>query len=367
MKVQYLVNIPSPYRVDFFSELSKYVELTVIYERRSASDRDERWIGEKKSSYKEIYLDAQPIGTDNSISLKVIKVLDLQADVIVIGMYSTLTSMIAQSYLRARKKPYVINSDGGFVGRESSIKKYIKTKLISGAEWWLSTGKKTSQYLEYYGAQKEHIYTYPFSSIHEKDVVYRTDEEKKEMKKNLGFNNETVVLSVGQFIPRKGYDILLNAATQLSQTIKWVIVGGKPTNEYLELVRKYQLKNVIFIDFLKPNELYKYFIAADLFVLPTREDIWGLVINEAAAFGLPIVTTDRCIAGSEIIQNGTNGIVVKANSIEDLKTGINCILSTKFQSEFDRKKAVDIALNYTIENMAKIHAEIFSEIKGKKK
>lgn len=364
MKVQYLVNIPSPYRVDFFSELSKYVELTVIYERRKASDRNEKWTEKKCVNYKEIYLDARPIGTDNSVSFKVIKALDLRADLIVIGMYSTLTSMIAQNYLKAKSKPYVINSDGGFVSEENALKKYVKKRLISGANWWLSTGNKTSQYLEYYGARKNYIYTYPFSSIHKKDIVYRTDEEKTAMKHKLGIASDNVVLSVGQFIHRKGYDILLKAAAQMDKTIKWIVIGGQPTQEYKELMETYKINNVEFMDFMEPRELYEYFIAADLFVLPTREDIWGLVVNEAVAFGLPVVTTDRCIAGNEIIQDGVNGVIVKANSVEDFKAGVEYALSSKFKNEFNRSDAISIALKYTIENMAKTHADIFSRIKG---
>ena len=99
-------------------------------------------------------------------------------------------------------------------------------------------------------------------------------------------------------------------------------------------------------------------------MLPTREDIWGLVVNEAVAFGLPVVTTDRCIAGNEIIQDGVNGVIVKANSVEDFKAGVEYALSSKFKNEFNRSDAISIALKYTIENMAKTHADIFSRIKG---
>ena len=54
-------------------------------------------------------------------------------------------------------------------------------------------------------------------------------------------------------------------------------------------------------------------MASDLFVLPTREDIWGLVINEAMSFGLPIITTRKCIAGTELITDGENGYLLEAD------------------------------------------------------
>ena len=63
------------------------------------------------------------------------------------------------------------------------------------------------------------------------------------------------------------------------------------------------LKNVYFIPFQNSDIIELYFKAADLFVFPTREDIWGLVINEAMANALPIITTDRCVAGLELIEN----------------------------------------------------------------
>ena len=50
MKVLYLANIPSPYRVDFFNELGQQIDLTVIFERETASDRDENWMKKKKQT-----------------------------------------------------------------------------------------------------------------------------------------------------------------------------------------------------------------------------------------------------------------------------------------------------------------------------
>ena len=51
---------------------------------------------------------------------------------------------------------------------------------------------------------------------------------------------------------------------------------------------------------------------------PTREDIWGLVINEALAAGLPVITTNRCGAGLELIKNNENGFLVNVEDIDEL-------------------------------------------------
>ena len=52
--------------------------------------------------------------------------------------------------------------------------------------------------------------------------------------------------------------------------------------------------------------------------MPTREDIWGLVINEALAYGLPTITTERCVAGLELIEDGVNGLLVPVGDVEAL-------------------------------------------------
>ena len=80
--------------------------------------------------------------------------------------------------------------------------------------------------------------------------------------------------------------------------------------EYINYISEHQLTNVFFFDFMNKELLFKYYQISDLFVLPTREDIWGLVINEAMANGLPIITTDKCVAGKELIND--NGYIISS-------------------------------------------------------
>ena len=76
MRVLFLTNIPAPYRVDFFNELGKECDLTVLYERSTASDRDNRWISDTNKNFKSIFLKSVNIRQDAGLSFDVIKFLN---------------------------------------------------------------------------------------------------------------------------------------------------------------------------------------------------------------------------------------------------------------------------------------------------
>ena len=337
MKVLYLTNLPAPYTVEFLSELGKLCDLTVIYERRSASDRDKNWHSDIKPNYKEIYLSGIEVGTENSFCPSVKKYLRDDFDRIIIGMYSTYTAMIANNYLRRKNIPFIISTDGGFIGNENLFKRKLKIRLISSAEAWLSPGKLTDEYLVHYGARKKDIYRYPFSSLSSSDIVEKpiTFLEKQKYREGLGFEkNKLLFIGVGQFIYRKGWDLLVKAinTSKLLQNIQFVIIGGTE-QRFIEnlkegVVSAHALipENVKVLPFMPKEKLYKCYHASDAFVLPTREDIWGLVVNEAMAAGLPVVTSDRCNAGLELIVHGQNGYIYRNEAVTDLKDKLECLV-----------------------------------------
>ena len=90
MNVLYLTNLPAPYRVDFFNELGKEVNLTVLYERQTAGDRDARWRSRNAENFRELYLGGVKISAAASFSRNVLHYLkDNSFDVRIIGGYST--------------------------------------------------------------------------------------------------------------------------------------------------------------------------------------------------------------------------------------------------------------------------------------
>lgn len=366
MKVLFLTNLPSPYRVEFFSELGKKCELTVLYERSSASDRDKNWTASSENTYQEIYLKGLEIGTDNSFCPNVIHYLKPEYDIIVIGMYSTYTAIVAMLWMKLNHIQYVISTDGGFIRKESKIAKILKTLLLSSASFWLGTGESARKYLCYYGAKNERIFDYPFTSIYKDDIVQNEFgiNEKKELREKLKINANKVIISVGQFIPRKGFDILLESCSAILDTnTVLLIIGG--TREELEVVTSKKIpKNVKVYPFMSKHQLFQYYLAADLFVLPTREDVWGLVVNEAMACGLPVLTTNRCVAGLEMISPGNNGWIIPVDDVNALSTNITKILCQP-SLQIHANDAIKCAQRYTYQKMADRHYEIFKEITSK--
>ncbi len=358
-RVLFLTNYPSPYRVRFFDELGKYMDVTVLFSDpvESITHRNEAWFEDGRGGFHPVQLTGSPVRGEYFCP-GVSKWLKKPYDAIVIGGYSSPTAIWAMVHLWLRKIPFYMEVDGGLIRQEGKLKYRIKKALVQMANEWLSTGAYPTKYLVHYGAKEEKVRFYPFSSLYEADILPEavSQEEKAALRRELGIFQKRMILAVGQCIPRKGFDILLKAAKGLPEDTAVCIVGGEPTEEYLRLREELGLDQVFFPGFQKKENLAKYYRAADLFVLPTREDIWGLVINEAMAYGLPVITTDRCVAGLELVENGVNGYLVP---VEDEKT-LGEKMREALQGDLGEMGAASLQKirPYTIENMAKAHVEI---------
>lgn len=357
-----MTNIPSPYRVDFFNELGKYCQLTVVFERETAKDRNKKWKSDEFTGFTSVFLKSIKVRDDASFSLGILSILKEKYDIIILGGYASPTYGIAMEYLKLRKIPFVMNADGGFVKKDRKIIHRIKSHYISMAKAWLSTGRLTDQYLMYYGAKQEFIYRYPFTSVKMRDLVPPDVYKKGILKRQLGIAEEKMVLAVGQLIPRKGVDLLINAAEAISGDAGIYIVGGEPSIELSRMAEERRGGCIHFLDFMSKKELLKYYQAADVFVFPTREDIWGLVLNEAMSCGVPSVASKFSIAAAEMIEDGENGFIINPLDSREIIEKINCLLADEKLAAKMGQKAFDTSKIYTIEKMAIRHMEIFNEL-----
>ncbi|NVY96195.1 glycosyltransferase family 4 protein [Lactobacillus sp. DCY120] len=331
MKILFVTNLPSPYRVEFFSELAKECDLTVLYDYRSSTERNPLWKAQSQNNFKSVFLKGLHFGTHWCLSWAIIKYLKQDFDLVIISSYEGLTEQLAISYLRQHRIPFALSSDGGFIGDDFWLKKKLKTYLIGSASYYFSPGKFTDKYLEYYGAQATQIYHYPFTSLYQREILPRTlsvaEKQQLRRKLNLPGLDYNLVISVGVPIRRKGFDLLVQAIEALDDPRTKLLLVGASRAEYEKTLGRKLSSKVLVVDFLTKPQLWKYYQAVDVFVLATRYDIWGLVINEALANGLPVITTDRCGAGLELIENGVNGYLVKSESVAALRQALELTLA----------------------------------------
>lgn len=359
MKVLFVTNVPSPYRVDFFNEWGKTADLTVLFERRRAGDRDRNWLGEKARHFTPVYMDIRPLGTDKSMGLAIIREIKSRTfDALFLTGYSSPSVMLAIAYCRMRHIPYCLESDGGLMKQDGFFLRGLKRYLLGGARLHFTTAESHIQYLHTLGIAADRIVKYPFTSLWEKDMADHVPaaDEKAVLRTALGVTEKRMVLSVGRFVPGKGYEVLLRAADKLPDDAGLYIVGGTPPEEYVHLLDSGLRARVHFVDFMGKEALKRWYAAADLFVLPTLSDVWGLVVSEAMAQGLPVLTTDRCVAGLELIKEGLNGGIVPAGDEKALGASLELLMGG------DRLRAMgEEALRtirpYTIERMAAAHQE----------
>lgn len=355
MRILYLTNIPSPYRIDFFNKLSEKNEVTVLFERPFDKDRNKNWTKNKQIKFNAVHIEKKR---------DIIKYLNLfKKDIIVITNYSDFNETLAIFYMKMKKIKFFLEIDGGIIKNDNYLKKFLKKYLISSASRYLSPSSEADNYLINYGAKKEKIFRYNFSSVTETDLNKNLSllDKKNELKKQLKITEDKVIIAVGQFIYRKGFDILIKASSKISGDVGIYIIGDNPSKEYIDLCENVGTKNIHFVGFQDSESLKNYYVVSDLFVLPTREDIWGLVINEAISFGLPTITTNNCLAGLALIEDGQNGYIVDVDNVEQLASVINQVITDDNLQQQIRKNNLELAKEYTIENMTTMHEKIFGE------
>lgn len=150
----------------------------------------------------------------------------------------------------------------------------------------------------------------------------------KNLRDELGLKEEKVILYLSRIVQRKGLDYLIRAFAMLEKetNVALLIVGDGPFRKECEnLAKELKVKNAYFVGYVKDQP--SYFKNCDIFVLPAIREPWGLVINEAMAFGKPIVTSDGVGAAYNLVIDEYNGYVVKTKNVQDLYKALYKIIS----------------------------------------
>ena len=339
---------PAPYRVEIFKSLMERFDCDVFFSFATGDDRKKEWFMEGGYNLLE---DIEGLKRYNS-SVKNLK----SYDAVLIYEYSDVNAIKLILRCIKQRVPYFINCDGVMLFEHGNfIKNIVKRFLIKHATAYFAGSKHAKNYFLGYGAKEENIYFHNFTALHECDILKApiSATKKRELREKLGLPVDAkICIAVGRYIPLKRYDVLLRLWKRMPQYSYLLLIGGGPEkNNYERIISDDSLNNVILEDFHPFQELLEYYKAADLFLHPTSYDVWGLIINEAMACGLPVVVTDTCVAGLELIVSGENGFVTHLGDDEDFISKAQLILSDDALREKMSSSNVEKIRAFTMENM----------------
>jgi glycosyltransferase involved in cell wall biosynthesis len=320
----------APYIHPIFEELSKKVDLIVYYSLVNSNVR--KWdLWPRRYYYKYKVLPRIPIKTligtlslNPSILNEIIK---KRPDIIVIGNWVDPTMWLTFAIAELLKIPIIYWTEG--IREPQSILGMItrpfRMLFIKKSNAIIVPGRLSKRYVINLGADAEKVFTAP--NAIDTDLFIKISQQylplRGKLRVQMGLKDKIIILCVAQLIKRKGIEYLLIAYARLEHeydNLMLIVIGSGPLEYHLkDLSKSLGIKNARFIPSgMELNELIRFYCLADIFVLPTLEDVWGFVINEAMACGLPVVSTCASQAAIEMIHQGDNGYIIEAANSNEL-------------------------------------------------
>ncbi len=353
MKILFVFNHPAPYKVNLLNELSAYHQWDVIFERRKNSNRPKDFYYKECFLFNCFFIKGLPIGEENCFSFGIknyIKKHHQEYDLIIMNGFSTFAEMFAIHYMIKHHIPYVLYINGGIPKKDSKLKYNLKKYFISNAFCYFSPSIKSDEYLLYYGANKETIFHYIYSTIYSNEVSSRKTNRKISKISDLHF------VTFGQFIARKNNMQLLELSKKYNFPLT-LIGSGQEEKKYKQFIKKYNLESLIVIKpFLRHNELLKELRNYDCFISLSRKDIYGHMINEVLSQGLPVICSNKIVSAHKLINKNT-GVMVNINNSSEIENALNYLVKN-----FYNFNCQNIANQNTIEDMIASHLSILKEL-----
>ncbi|HEV7866745.1 MAG TPA: glycosyltransferase family 4 protein [Chthoniobacteraceae bacterium] len=296
--------VPSPYQRDLFRALSEQPEITLSVCYLEASAPDSPWPEKPLAPYERIMPGFWfPLrGARCHLNWRLPSA--ESADVFVLN---TLMSVTAQSLMRVRLRRRRWVFWGEQLGHRAGVLGVLRRPLHEAAA------------IAAIGTAAQRDYHARFPEPQSFCIPYYCDLQPFiAAPKTPRRDGDLVFLFCGQMIARKGVDLLLTAFASL-QGARLLLVGREADlpGMLAPLPESVRAK-ITYAGFHSPEELPGLFAQADVFVLPSRHDGWGVVVNQAIGAGLPLLCSDGVGAANDLIETGVNGVRFRAGDVGSL-------------------------------------------------
>lgn len=335
MKILYCIPVFLDYRLPFFKELVRLFEgqFYVMYSpmryklmhRMDLCERIKKELNNNARPFQHDYLfDTATMsfskvdrerGQKIPFTLGLLqKIRHIKPDVLVTEGFFQWTPLVVLYGLLFRKPVFIgyerTCHTERHIGKLKTWHRKLTDKFVRG---YLVNGSETKKYLLSIGIKEEKIHIGGMSADSDglvADITAMTEDDIKTLKRKYQQNDGLLYLFSGQIVERKGVKYLLRAWIEHIKTHKddrLVLVGyGDQLEELQNACRDFD--SICFEGKVNYSDIYKYYAIADVFILPTIEDNWSLVIPEAMACGLPVATSIYNGCYPELVHMDVNGI-----------------------------------------------------------
>lgn len=346
MRLGIVTSHPIQYQAPLFRALAERVDLTVYFSHE-ATGKDQaeagfdvafNWDTDLTSGFRHYFLEnvarrpsfSRFTGCDTP-SIREVLMAD-KIDVLAIYGWHLKSYLQAAKAARSLGIPVMARTDSDLETPRSLVKRALKALVypifFRNYAMFLPAGARSARYLLHYGVPKSRIRVVPYCIDVERfsAAADNARDNRELLRSEFGLaKGERVVLFAGKFLRRKAIPVLIEALASLTaggRRMRLLVVGSGPlAAELVAMVNAHRVP-AAFIGFVNQNRMPAVYVVADVLVLPSYIDTWGLVVNEAFACGLPAIVSDRVGCAPDMIIDGLTGTVVPAGDVAQLAQAI---------------------------------------------
>lgn len=333
LKVFLFTNIIAPYRLALFEQLSQEIDLQVLFAQIATSDR--LWDSNlDQYTFKHVVLPYRILRLGNAVQIITPTLLRHlrrhNFDLAIVGdnRQTALNRLLISMLFKLQRRPLLTWT--GITPHETRFakshrllqKQYVwyQRSLYKQSNAVIAYGETTRRQLIQMGVDESQIFS--GTQVIPSEQLPPPSRDKA----SLGLAGKTVTLSVNYFTYRKGLDLLIKAFRRVAGLDDvLVLVGSGPAEDDLRALASGD-DRIQFPGYQDSVDKCSWYGAADIFVLPTRHDPWGLVVNEAMTFGLPIISTEEAGCTLDLVKK-ENGFVIPADDVEALGIALQELLT----------------------------------------
>lgn len=297
----FITNFPAFYKIKLFNEINKKIPIFVffIYSPSQNFERNKDFFNEQiKFNYK--ILNDCKLTQQIFIVKQYLK--QYQCNELVICGWDELLYWYCSLFLNVALKSVMVESSV-YESKVTGIKGVIKRLFLRNINKAYVPGISNKKLLEKLNFKGEIVITGGVGLYNRQSHIL----------KRMKLNKEWVFLYVGRLSPEKNLDWLINVFNELPQ-FKLQIVGFGSLESYLRSIAK---ENIVFEGSVDNKELFHYYEKADIFVLPSKSEPWGLVVEEALNVGIPVLVSNKVGCAEQVVEEGKNGCIFELNNKED--------------------------------------------------